>query len=213
VELFKNKTHLQFNVSIRLDKKIPMQAGLGGGSGNAATVLYALNKLLNTQFSDAMLAHWGSTLGADVPCFFSLGRVFCEGIGEKLTPVVEHDEVYWIAKPQQLHLSTASVYARCDPLKSGKQDPQLLLQSFQSKQLAFVNDLEEPAFSLLPMLKTFKQNCLDLGFKYVMMTGSGTAFICIGDVINPILPNTLFIKAHALSRKADNWYTSSTKLS
>lgn len=209
IELFKKNTHLRFNVDINLDKQIPMQAGLGGGSSNAATTLYALNKLLKTDLSDAVLAEWGSSLGADVPCFFSLGRVFCEGIGEKLTLIEERKESYWIAKPRNLDLSTPSVYEQCNPLQSSTLDPKGLLEAFQNKQISFINDLEKAAFSLLPTLKSFKQSCFDLGFKYVMMTGSGTAFICIGDVINPSLPNTVFIKGSSLSRESDHWYNCS----
>lgn len=206
VELFKKRTHLQFNVDITLDKRIPMQAGLGGGSGNAATTLYALNQLLGAHIPDNTLAVWGSTLGADVPCFFSLGRVFCEGIGEKLTTVEKQDESYWIAKPKNLHLSTAAVYSKCSPSRSSMLDPVALLEAFQNKSIFFTNDLESAAFSLLPNLKDFKQSCFDLGFKHVMMTGSGTAFVCVGDVKDPFLPDTVFMKVSSLSRDPSSWY-------
>jgi 4-diphosphocytidyl-2-C-methyl-D-erythritol kinase len=199
VALFKQKTHLSFHLNIHLDKKIPMQAGLGGGSGNAATTLYALNQLLHTQLSDETLAEWGSLLGADVPCFFSSGRVFCEGIGEKLTSLSSAKESYWIAKPLSLHLATPAVYAQCQPYPTPLASPHIEILSR--------NDLEEAAFSLLPTLKTFKEECLALGFNKVMMTGSGTAFICMGgEVTSPTLPNTQFIKAQSITRQAGEWY-------
>lgn len=196
VQLFRQKTQLQFSLSVHLNKRIPMQAGLGGGSSNAATTLYALNQLLHTELSDQVLAQWGAQLGADVPCFFSLGRAFCEGVGEKLTLVAPQAESYWIAKPTLLSLATPAVYAQCiaAPAQISHQAPLM------------VNDLEQAAFKILPTLQQFKQQCVDLGFEQVVMTGSGTAFICRGNVKEPSLPDTLFIKATSLSRSLASWY-------
>lgn len=197
VHLFREKTGLHFRVSVHLKKRIPMQAGLGGGSSNAATMLYALNHLLNTGISDQELAKWGTTLGADVPCFFGLGRVFCEGIGEQLTLVSQEQEEYWIAKPMHLSLATPEVYAECTPR------PGEILAHHKTLE----NDLEEAAFKILPSLEQFKQQCLALGFTSVTMTGSGTAFVCRGDVLHPDLPHTLFVKTRSISRKAGSWYS------
>lgn len=207
VALFKKKTGLTFSVKMHVDKRIPMQAGLGGGSGNAATTLYALNTLLHTHLSDETLAQWGKLIGADVPCFFSLGRVFCEGIGEKMTCIEAVEEHYWIAKPMYLNLSTPSVYGRCNVSSVSSEEPHQLLKAFQNKKPVFINDLEEAAFSLMPELKLLKKSCLDLGFNEVVMTGSGTAFICLGDVKNPTIPHTTFVKASSLSRGKGSWYT------
>lgn len=194
VELFKNKTSLNFSLHVHLDKKIPMQSGLGGGSSNAATALYALNCLMQTQIADSILATWGKELGADVPLFFSLGRALCEGVGDRLTLLPYKKESYWITKPKAYSLATPTVYGQCEV------KPHQLLPAL------FTNDLEEAAFKLLPVLKDFKQKCLDLGFENVVMTGSGTAFICQGDVQNPMLPGTLWIPVQAISRHADSWY-------
>lgn len=196
VELFRQQTQLRFYVSIHLQKRIPMQAGLGGGSSNAATVLYALNTLLQTGFSDQQLGEIGSVLGADVPCFFGLGRVFCEGIGEKVTLLEEKEEECWLAKPMALFLATPHVYACCTP-KPGE---------VTSAYSFFDNDLEEAAFSLLPSLAQCKNKYLELGFTSVTMTGSGTAFVCRGNVKNPYLPNTIFIKVKSLFRQSGQWY-------
>jgi 4-diphosphocytidyl-2-C-methyl-D-erythritol kinase len=199
VHLFKKKTGLEFSLNVQLEKKIPMQAGLGGGSSNAATTLYALNQLLETQLEDSILAEWGSAIGADVPCFFSLGRVLCEGIGERLTLLTPVYERYWLAKPQSLSLATPAVYKQC----------KIDLRTAQEPCTLFTNDLEKAAFELLPVLQEFKQQCVQLGFKQVVMTGSGTAFICQGEVHKPQLPDTVFMPVETLNRQAGSWYAPS----
>lgn len=78
-------TGCRLGARIHLRKRIPMQAGMGGGSSNAATVLLGLNRLWNTSLSTAQLQHIGLSLGADVP-FFLFGRnAWAEGVGEQLT--------------------------------------------------------------------------------------------------------------------------------
>ena len=208
VELFKQKTDLHFFVQIDLQKKIPMQAGLGGGSGNAATILYALNKLLNTEVAEATLASWGSTLGADVPSFFSAGRVFCEGIGEKLTYVAKKQEKYWILKPKNLALSTPEVFSKLCLNQISSRSPYDLLETFAQGCGEPVNDLEETAFKILPILQSFKKRFLDLGFHHVVMTGSGTAFIGFGDVKPFQLSDVDVWHVESVYRPSHDWYTS-----
>jgi 4-diphosphocytidyl-2C-methyl-D-erythritol kinase len=67
---------------IHLDKKVPTGAGLGGGSGNAATALWAANELTGRPASNAQLMEWGAEIGSDVPVFFSRGAAYCTGRGE-----------------------------------------------------------------------------------------------------------------------------------
>lgn len=96
-------------VAIELDKRIPMQAGLGGGSSDAATVLVALNSIWNLGLSVDELARIGLTLGADVP-FFVRGRAsWVEGVGEQLTPYDLPEKHYLIVKPQAA-VSTAEIF-------------------------------------------------------------------------------------------------------
>ena len=208
VELFKQKTDIHFFVQIDLQKNIPMQAGLGGGSGNAATILYALNKLLNTQVPETTLASWGSTLGADVSSFFSTGRVFCEGIGEKLTHVAKRQEKYWILKPKNLALSTPEVFSKLSFNQISSRCPYDLLETFAQGCGEPVNDLEEAAFNILPSLQSFKKRFLDLGFHHVVMTGSGTAFIGFGDVKPFYLPDVDVWQVQSVYRSSHDWYTS-----
>lgn len=101
-----------FGVEITLKKNIPMGAGLGGGSSDAATTLVALNKLWQLQFSIDDLAAIGLCLGADVPVFVCGFAAFAEGIGERLSPVSPPESWYVVLIPP-VHVSTKEIF--CNP--------------------------------------------------------------------------------------------------
>ncbi|NIY46773.1 4-(cytidine 5'-diphospho)-2-C-methyl-D-erythritol kinase [Cedecea colo] len=84
---------------LRVEKRLPMGGGLGGGSSNAATALVALNHLWQTGLSEDRLAALGVTLGADVPVFVRGHSAFAQGIGEILTPVEPEEKWYLVAHP------------------------------------------------------------------------------------------------------------------
>jgi 4-diphosphocytidyl-2-C-methyl-D-erythritol kinase len=96
-------------VGIDLTKRIPMQAGLGGGSSDAATVLVALNQLWGLRFSTDDLADIGAKLGADVPLFVRAQAAWVEGIGERLTPVDYPESIFVLIKPR-VAVSTAEIF-------------------------------------------------------------------------------------------------------
>ncbi len=190
--LFKEKTGVDQGLAFHLEKKIPMAAGLGGGSSNAATTLWALNEMLQTGVPEETLASWGALLGSDVPFFFSEGRAECRGRGEIVKPLQKEDNHLWIAIPR-FSLSTKSVYEN------------VRLEALTNDHV-LRNDLEVSAFELSPELFTLKQNLKAIGFEHVQMTGSGTAFYLLGSVSEPKLEGVDVIPAHFLSRKAKHWY-------
>ena len=100
-------------VDIYLTKLIPMGAGLGGGSSDAATALIALNKLWGMQYSIDELAELGLKLGADVPVFVRGFAAFAEGIGEKLSPISLQEKWYLVLVPP-VHVSTKLVFSNSD---------------------------------------------------------------------------------------------------
>ena len=104
---YKKPLRTHQGVEIRLNKRIPAGAGLGGGSSDAATTLHALNRLWKLSFDVDQLAAIGLTLGADVPVFVRGFTAFAEGIGERLQPVSL--EQYWYLAD----------YARCACFNSG----------------------------------------------------------------------------------------------
>jgi 4-diphosphocytidyl-2-C-methyl-D-erythritol kinase len=99
-----------FGIDIFLTKKIPMGAGLGGGSSDAATTLVALNELWGMQFSIDELAKMGLTLGADVPVFVHGFAAFAEGVGENLSRISPDENWYLVLVPP-VHVSTQEVFS------------------------------------------------------------------------------------------------------
>lgn len=175
LDLFRRETGYSFSLSINIDKKIPAEAGLGGGSSNAATVLKALNALHNHPLSPNDLMALGARIGSDVPFFFTSGMAFATGRGEILQEVNIPKLPLKIVKPN-FGLSTSLVYAHAVPQKHPS--PFDLLESFKRGTPHLINDLEIPAFKLHPELKEFKDSLQQNGHRAIM-TGSGTAFIVL----------------------------------
>jgi len=103
------KTGCAMGADITLHKKIPMGAGLGGGSSNAATTLLALNRLWHTGLSLDELSAIGLTIGADVPVFLHGSAAWAEGIGERLTPIILPQPWLVLVIPN-CHVPTAELY-------------------------------------------------------------------------------------------------------
>ncbi|HSW86862.1 MAG TPA: 4-(cytidine 5'-diphospho)-2-C-methyl-D-erythritol kinase [Rhabdochlamydiaceae bacterium] len=205
-ELFRSKTGIRQFYNVHLTKCVPMQAGLGGGSGNAASALWAFNQLAGHPATINELIKWSSELGSDVPFFFSNGTAFCRGRGEILENVEPLQETsLWIAKPKE-GLSTKLVYENYQEQDSSSLDPHDALQTFLKGTPCYFNDLERSAFQLLPSLSDMKKRLLDLGFTTVVMTGSGTAFFCLGEMRSPSLENSEFFKVNFIRRQEGNWY-------
>ncbi len=97
-------------VDIAIDKRIPMGAGLGGGSSDAATVLMVLNRLWELGLDVDTLAELGQTLGADVPVFVRGHSAWAEGVGEVLTPL-ELETAWYVVLNPRCHVSTAELFA------------------------------------------------------------------------------------------------------
>lgn len=100
-------------VDIHIDKRIPIGAGLGGGSSDAATTLVALNRLWGIDMPVQHLAEIGLSLGADVPVFVYGQAAWAEGVGERLTPVQPPQPWYLVIKPN-CSVSTAEIFAAAD---------------------------------------------------------------------------------------------------
>lgn len=108
--LLKAHTGTRLGARLRIDKRLPMGGGLGGGSSNAATTLVALNRLWHTGVDIDTLASLGLTLGADVPVFVRGHSCFAEGVGERITPVTLPERWFLVLIPH-CHVSTAEVFS------------------------------------------------------------------------------------------------------
>ena len=106
-------TNTRLGAQIKIDKRLPMGGGIGGGSSNAATVLLVLNTLWQTQLTIEQLADIGLKLGADVPIFIHGFAAFATGVGEHLTAIAPEQPYYLISKPD-VSISTQSVFTSPD---------------------------------------------------------------------------------------------------
>jgi len=222
VDNFREHTGLTQKFRIRLEKTVPAEAGLGGGSGNAATALFGCNVLCGKPASPAELEEWSKTLGSDAAFFMSQGTAYCTGRGEILEPLAAMPgQDLYIFKPE-VGLSTPSVFKALDLDSRSREDPKKLLNlhtTGTSGQDKYVNDLETPALSLLPDLKTLKEKLMnEYGFDSVAMSGSGTSFFAIGkptkELTEPLLnapdlpwPVQVFKTSFINRPSLDVWYT------
>jgi 4-diphosphocytidyl-2-C-methyl-D-erythritol kinase len=163
-----------FGIDIALNKKIPVGAGLGGGSSDAATTMLALNKIFNLGFDLEQLEEMGLTLGADVPFFIRGQNAWVEGIGEKITPIQLEQQTFLLAVPD-VQISTKQVFSS---LKLTKNTIPLKMSALISDDAIdrVPNDLEEVSLRLFPGLKDVKNWLMQYG--QPKMTGTGSAFFC-----------------------------------
>lgn len=210
-ELFRQKTGLNHFYKIHLLKRIPIQAGLGGGSSNAATILWACNQLAETRIALKTLKQWGGEIGSDVPFFFSQGTAHCTGRGEHVYCLPQLPQrpllrPLWIVKPS-FGLSTPEVYRRfrlSAPISEA--NLQSDLDNFLAGTFPCFNDLESPAFEIKPELKEIKNTLVAHGFETVLMSGSGSAFFCMGTGKVPQDPQLTVYPAQFHNRPLDHWY-------
>ena len=167
-------------VTITIQKRIPTQAGLGGGSSDAAAVLRALRTLYAPDMTDTRLEEMAAQLGSDVPFFIRGGTALATGRGEKLKPLPDMPPCWMvIVKPEESH-STAAMYAAIDnaPQRIGS-DSQAVLEGLKSGDLAQIaagmgNDFQQvlPEGGAIPAIaEALRQQ----GALNAQMTGSGSA--------------------------------------
>lgn len=111
--LLQARTGVSAGVAIRIDKRIPLGGGLGGGSSNAATTLWALNRLWGLGLGVDVLAGFGLELGADVPVFVRGQAAWAEGVGERLTPIALDESWYTVVVPP-VAVATAAIFGMPD---------------------------------------------------------------------------------------------------
>jgi 4-diphosphocytidyl-2-C-methyl-D-erythritol kinase len=156
---------------IRLTKRIPTQAGMGGGSSDAATCLLALNRLWKLNFPLSQLEQMGLQLGADVPFFLRGSNAWVEGVGEQMTPLNLPPAQFVVLKPG-LGLSTPAIFAHPN-LK--RDSPRAIISGFAASPYDFGrNDLQPVAQVINPQVTQALNVLRDQGLN-PRMTGSGSA--------------------------------------
>jgi 4-diphosphocytidyl-2-C-methyl-D-erythritol kinase len=165
-------------LDIRIRKRIPVGAGLGGGSTDAAATLVGLNRLLKLHFSESRLEKLGLSLGADVP-FFIRGRpARARGVGEKLTPLKKVPRWWLVILYPGFPVSTAWVYSNLrQNLTKSNANTRLYTSLTRAPKFAdlLINDLEAVTVKRYRRIKLMKESLIKAGAAGALMTGSGSA--------------------------------------
>jgi 4-diphosphocytidyl-2-C-methyl-D-erythritol kinase len=168
-------TNYPSGMEITLIKKIPLAAGLGGGSSDAATTLMALNKICSLNLKKDELIKLGAKIGADVPFFIFGNKALASGIGDKLKAVQKLPKLNLILIKPQFDLSTKMVYENLNlRLTRGKNNysiPRFLKMGDIIRELH--NDLESVSLEMHPELADLKKMLLRHGALGALMSGSG----------------------------------------
>lgn len=203
---FRKRSSDRTSFRIHLEKKIPHGAGLGGGSSNAATVLFGLNALSSAPLKERDLLEAALEVGSDVPFFLATGTALCKGRGEIIEPADPlQEEALHIVMPS-FTLSTPRVYGRFQPAKCLERSYPEWGRDVKKETYPCFNDLEEPAFEIAPKLREYKSYFLDQGYDRVFMTGSGSAIVIMGAKIPLIPPGSRLFPAHFIQRTPVGWY-------
>jgi len=167
-------------VEMQLTKRIPMGAGLGGGSSDAAAVLLALPVLMRREISLPKLCDIARELGSDVPFFLLGGTAAGIGRGTELFPLADGPARHGVLAAPGVHVNTAEAYRALSP-RLTTESQQNKIFSFQSHTLgwgqeeAFENDFEAVVFAQHRSLALWKKRLVRVGAKPALMTGSGSA--------------------------------------
>ncbi len=180
----KKRYGLKQNFIINVHKEIPISAGLGGGSSNAAAVIKAVKHLTKLKLDKEEEINLGASLGADVPFCLANTPAHVEGIGEKVAPIKmkkKYDVI--LIKPAE-GLSTKHVFELGDTLILDHGDISGVIKGLETGdedllEKYMFNALEKPSISLVPEIQKIKDELKEAGFKLVMMSGSGSCVFAL----------------------------------
>ena len=177
---FCDYTGRRVGARINVTKQIPVGAGLGGGSSNAAAVIVALARLTGIRLSTGELTEIGLAVGADVPFFFYGGTCLCEGLGELVTPLKNNSRYYVLIVKPSFPVSTKWCYDNMRP--SGifeRPNASAMAEELKLNGAGWArrvsNVLEIPAISAHGEIAEIKQQLIERGAVGASMSGSGSA--------------------------------------
>lgn len=179
IDLFRNTYGIDCGIRATLEKRIPIAAGMAGGSSDAAAALRAMNEMFHTRLSLEELQALGVKLGADIPYCLMGGTALAEGIGEKLTSLPPAPACSCLVVKPNFHLSTKLVYENLSLNEnSSHPDVDAMLDAihnddYRQMTTSIGNILESVSIRLHPEIDTIKQQMLELGADCALMSGSG----------------------------------------
>ncbi|MBR5688254.1 MAG: 4-(cytidine 5'-diphospho)-2-C-methyl-D-erythritol kinase [Prevotella sp.] len=166
-------------VHIRLHKSIPSQAGLGGGSSDAAYMLRVLNEMFDLRIDAPTLTKYAARIGADCAFFIQSTPAYATGIGDVLTPL-EEDQIplsgrYMVLVKPSVAVSTREAYSRIQPKAPAMNCVEAARLPLETWREHLTNDFEDSVFPLYPEIQQIKEQLYQAGAVYALMSGSGSA--------------------------------------
>lgn len=179
LELVRKKYNISSGMEIQIEKRIPVAAGLGGGSSDAASAIIAANKIWNLELSNAEMMDLGGMVGADVPFCIKGGTALARGIGEKITELPSIGRIYIVLAKPPVSVSTREIYnsLKMDEIVI-RPDTQKLVKSINDRNIKYVADnminvLESVTIKKYPVIDEIKSIMVNFGALGSMMSGSG----------------------------------------
>ncbi|MBP1950455.1 4-(cytidine 5'-diphospho)-2-C-methyl-D-erythritol kinase [Virgibacillus litoralis] len=175
---FKNKYQIHYGVRIEIEKNIPVSAGLGGGSSDAAAVLRGLNRMWSVGASLQELAELGADIGSDVPfCIYSTTAIGT-GHGEKIRELAAPPPCFVILAKPNIGISTRNIFQKVNIEEIIHPDTNEIIRALEEKNFSNLcanigNALETVTFSLCPNVQHIKEKMVQAGASGVLMSGSG----------------------------------------
>ncbi|MBU0905498.1 MAG: 4-(cytidine 5'-diphospho)-2-C-methyl-D-erythritol kinase [Firmicutes bacterium] len=177
-KLLKDTYNVQAGVSIVLEKRIPVAAGLAGGSSDAAATLKGLNRLWNLQLTADQLAEHGAKIGSDVSFCVYGGTALATGRGEKIQELPSPPNCWIILAKPSIGVSTADVYGGLKVTEIIHPNTSEMIRAIKEKDYELMcatmgNALESVTLKLYPEVSTIKEQMMKFGADAVLMSGSG----------------------------------------
>ena len=167
-------------VQLHLYKQIPVGAGMGGGSSDAAYTLRLINDYFSLGINDFKLEEYAARLGSDCPAMLYKHPTLGTEKGDRLSRVdIDLSPFYiFVCKPS-ISISTAQAYAKISPQKPKRPLRELCALPIKEWKACMVNDFESALFPEYPVLKEYKEKLYDLGARYASLSGSGSTVYAI----------------------------------
>jgi len=183
LQLLRERAGVAPGAEVLLVKRIPLQAGLGGGSSDAAAALLLGNRAWQLDWGIESLVELAAELGSDIPFFLYEGSCLCAGRGEQVQQVRQHGRLHFVVVCPAEGLSTGEVYAGCRiagrPHSAGPVLETLRRGDATGVGAALYNRLQQPAFELSPAIEQLRQIFSRLDLLGHQLTGSGSAYFGI----------------------------------
>ena len=176
--------HFNDKFRILIHKVIPIQAGLGGGSSNAACTMKAVNSMLKLGATDEELIEISKSLGCDIPFFIKCKPARVQGVGEILNPINVKNNYYVLIVKPEAGCSTKEIYALSDSMELKTCNLDNIVKALEEGddellEANMYNALQEPAIKVVPQIQTIINELKENGLRIVQVTGSGSAVFAL----------------------------------